>query len=169
MSSCKGLHCDGCGHGSGGPAAAVIALVVIVAVAAREVWPKVVRAVEIAAWAVAGVTGAVIFVTGTVLAVRVVRRVRARRMAQVAYHVGPVIPAVRLAGPPAIEWPERPALGQSAQQPGAWPLPAWQAEIRPRTGGDSDEHRPGNPQASRAAHSRQASFWPGAPSRRYLP
>jgi hypothetical protein len=59
---CKGLHCDGCNHGGSpaGPAAAVLALLVIVAVAAREVWPKVVHAVEIAAWTVAGITGAAI-------------------------------------------------------------------------------------------------------------
>ena len=138
---CKGLHCDGCGHGSGGPAAAVIALLIIVAVAAREVWPKIVEAVEIAAWTVAGVTGAAILATGTVLTVRVARRVRARRAARVTYHVTPVIPAVRLTGPPAIDRPERPALGQ-APQSGAWPLPGWREDIRPRIGGDSDERRP---------------------------
>ncbi|MBV9444715.1 MAG: hypothetical protein JO345_02285 [Streptosporangiaceae bacterium] len=143
---CKGLHCDGCNHGSGGPAAAVIALLVIVAVAAREVWPKVVHAVEIAAWTVAGITGAAILITAMVLTVRVVRRVRARRAARVTYHVTPVIPAVRLTDPSAIdrpEWPERPALGQSPRrQPGAWPLPGWWEDIRPRIGGDSDERRP---------------------------
>ena len=149
---CKGLHCDGCNHGSGGPAAAVIALLVIVAVAAREVWPKVVHAVEIAAWTVAGLTGAAILATGTVLTVRVVRRVRARRalrqaarQVHAAYHAT-VIPAVRLTDPSAIdrpEWPERPALGQPSQrQPGAWPLPGWREDIRPRIGGDSDERRP---------------------------
>ena len=140
---CKGLHCDGCNHG-GGPAAAVIALLVIIAVGLREAWPKIVHAVEIAAWTVAGVTGAAIVVTGTVLTVRVVRRVRARRAArQVTYHVAPVIPAVRLTEPPAIDRPERPALGQPPQrQPGAWPLPGWWQDIRPRIGGDSDEHRP---------------------------
>jgi len=152
---CNGLHCDGCGHGSGGPAAAVIALLVIVAVAAREVWPKVVHAVEIAAWTVAGLTGAAILATGTVLTVRVVRRVRARRALRLpgcqvhaAYHAT-VIPAVRLTGPSVIdrpdrpEWPERPALGQPPQHhPGAWPLPGWREDIRPRTGGDSDARRP---------------------------
>jgi hypothetical protein len=139
---CKGLHCDGCNPG-GGPAAAVIALLVIVAVAAREVWPKVVHAVEIAAWTVAGVTGAAIVITGTVLTVRVTRRVRARRaLRQATYHVTPVIPAVRLTEPTAIDRPERPALGQPPQhRPGAWPLPGWWEDIRPRIGGDGDEHR----------------------------
>ena len=140
---CKGLHCDGCNHGSDGPAAAVIALLIIVAVAAREVWPKVVHAVEIAAWTVAGSTGAAILATGTVLTVRVARRVRARCAARVTYHVTPVIPAVRLTEPSAIDRPERPALGQPPQrQPGAWPLPGWREDFRPRIGGDSDEHRP---------------------------
>jgi hypothetical protein len=140
---CKGLHCDGCDHGSGGPAAAVIALLVIVALAARSAWPYVVHAVEIAAWTVAGVTGAAIVITGGVLAARVARRGRARRAAaQVTYRVTPVI-AARLIEPPAISWPERPALGQPSQrQPGAWPLPRWREDIRPRIGGDSDEHRP---------------------------
>jgi hypothetical protein len=108
---CKGLHCDGCHHGSpAGPAAAVLALLVIVAVGARAAWPKVVNAVEIAAWTVTGVTGAAIVLTGTVLTVRGVRRVRARRAApQVTYHIAPVIPAARRTEPPAIGRPERPA------------------------------------------------------------
>jgi hypothetical protein len=144
---CKGLHCDGCNRGGGGPAAAVIALLVIVAVAAREVWPKVVHAVEIAAWTVAGLTGAAIVITGTVLTVRVVRRVRARRaLRQVARQVhavydATVIPAVRLTDPSAIDRPGWPALGQPSQhRSGAWPLPGWWEDIRPRIGGDSDEH-----------------------------
>ena len=140
---CKGLHCDGCNHGSGGPAAAAIALLVIIAVALRKAWPEIVRAVEIAAWTVVGVTGTAIVITGTVLTVRATRRVRARRAARVTYHVTPVIPAVRLTEHPAIDWPERPALGQSPlRQPGAWPLPGWWEDIRPRIGGDSDERRP---------------------------
>ena len=141
---CKGLHCDGCNHGSGGPAAAVIALLVIIALGLRAAWPQIVHAVEIAAWTVAGVTGAAIVITGTVLTVRVVRRVRARRaIRQATYHVAPVIPAVRLIGRPAIDRPERPALGQPPRrQPGAWPLPGWWEENRPRIGGDGDEHRP---------------------------
>ena len=77
---CMGLHCDGCRRGGpGGPAAAVLALLVIVAVAAREVAPKLVHAVEIAAWIVAGLTGAVIVVMATVLTVRASRRLHSRR------------------------------------------------------------------------------------------
>ena len=141
---CKGLHCDGCGHG-GGPAAAVIALLVIVAVAARKVWPDIVHAVEITAWTVAAVSGAAILITGTVLTVRTVRRVRARRaLRQAAYRAAPVIPAARLIERPTIEPPAgRPALGQPPQhRPGAWPLPGRWEDIRPWIGGDGDAHRP---------------------------
>ena len=42
-----------------------------------------------------GVTGAATLITGTVLTARVTRRVRARRAAQVIYHITLVIPAVR--------------------------------------------------------------------------
>ena len=73
---CNGLHCEGCGHGGGGAAGAVIALLVIIALALRKAWPAIVSAVEIAAWTVAGVTGAAIVITGMVLTVRGVRRVR---------------------------------------------------------------------------------------------
>jgi hypothetical protein len=141
---CHGLHCDGCNHGSGGgPAAAVIALLIFIAVGIRAAWPQIVHAVEITAYTVAAITGTAIVVTGTVLTVRTVRRVRARRaLHQATYHVTPVIPATRLPGPPAIDRPERPALGQPPQRrPGAWPLPGWWEDIRPRIGGDSDEHR----------------------------
>jgi hypothetical protein len=140
---CKGLHCDGCNHG-GGPAAAVIALLVIIALGLRAAWPRIVHVVEIAAWTVAAVTGAAILITGTVLTVRVVRQLRARRaIHQATYHVASVIPAARLIEHPAIDWPERPALGQPPQhRPGAWPLAGWRDDIRPRIGGDGDDHRP---------------------------
>ena len=72
--SCKGLHCAGCGNGGGGAAGAVIALLVIIALALRKSWPAIVSAVEIAAWTVAGVTGAAIVITVGVLTVRAVRR-----------------------------------------------------------------------------------------------
>jgi hypothetical protein len=108
MSRCTGLHCDGCHHGSNpaGPAAAVVVLLVIVAVAAREVWPKVVHAVEIAAWIVAGTIGAALAVTATVLTVRAVRRARARRAERrVTCH------ATVILNPPSAA--RRPVLGQS--------------------------------------------------------
>ena len=153
---CKGLHCDGCNHGSpAGPAAAVLALLVIVAVGAREAWPKVVHVVEIAAWTVAGVTGAAIVITGTVLTVRVVRRVRARRAApQVTYHIAPRIPAARRTGPPPSSSPGGPR-GCTARGAARTGLPSTGAQVTPaarpcrckrvrdgRTGGGTDEHRP---------------------------
>lgn len=150
---CKGLHCDGCGHG-GGPAAAVIALLVIVALALRKAWPEIVHAVEIAAWTVAAVAVAVILITGTVLTAQTVRRVRARRaLRQATYRAAPVIPAARLIERPTIDPPAgHPALGQPPRhRPGAWPLPGWWEDIRPWIGGDSDEHRPGNPAITPAA------------------
>jgi hypothetical protein len=108
---CKGLHCDGCNHGGSpaGPAAAVLALLVIVAVAAREVWPKVVHAVEIAAWTVAGITGAAIVITATVLTVRAVRQARARRAERQVTYRATIIPPARRTESPAIDRPDRPA------------------------------------------------------------
>jgi len=140
---CTGLHCDGCGHG-GGPAAAVIALLVIIALALRKAWPEIVHAVEITAWTVAAVTGAAILITGTVLTVRTVRRVRARRaLRQIAYHAQ-VIPAARLIEHPTIDRPAGPlALGLPPQhRPGAWPLPGRWEDIRPWIAGDGDDRRP---------------------------
>jgi hypothetical protein len=132
------------GGGDGGPAAAVVVLLLFIAVGLRSVWPEIVHAVEIAAWTVAAIIGTTITVTLTVLTVRVVRRHRARRaIRQVTYRAEPVIPPARLAarpvGPPAA----RPALDRPRQGPArSWPLPGWWEEIRPRIGGDSDEHRP---------------------------
>jgi hypothetical protein len=153
---CKGLHCDGCHHGSpAGPAAAVLALLVIVAVAARGAWPKVVHAVEIAAWTMSGVTGAAIVITGTVLTVRGVRRARARRAArQVTYHIAPVIPAARRTEPPAIDRAERPAWLYGSGCCQNWtpehgcsshtgrPAMSCKRVRSGQTGGGSDEHRP---------------------------
>jgi len=139
---CKGLHCDGCGNGGGGAAAAVIALVVITAVGLRKAWPQIVHAVDIAAWTVAGVTGAVILVTGGVLTARVVRGCRARRAIRQATYHATVIPAVRLIERSAIDAPAGPgpALGQRPRrQP--WPLAGSWDGTRPRIGGDGDEHR----------------------------
>ena len=129
----------------GWPRRGGLALLVIIAVGAREVWPKVVHAVEIAAWTVAGIIGAAIVVTGTVLTVRVVRRVRARRAArQVTYHITPRHPGRAPDRPPAIDQrraararpaPAAPARGVAAARRGG-------KSIRPRIGGDGDEHRP---------------------------
>ncbi len=139
--NCKGIHCQGCGHGGGaaGGAGAVIALVVIVALALRKAWPAIVSAVEITAWTVAGITGAAIVITVGVLTVRALRRRAIRRAA--AGRRSPVViegtqlyPPLPPAGRPALGAP-RPAGGR------AWLLPGWRDEIRPRIGGDNDEHR----------------------------
>ena len=138
--NCKGIHCQGCGHGGGaaGGAGAVIALVVIVALALRKAWPAIVSAVEITAWTVAGITGTAIVITAGVLTVRALRR-RARRAA--AGHRAPVvIEGTRLY--PPLPPAGRPALGAPRSAGGrAWPLSAWRDEIRSRTGGEGDEHR----------------------------
>jgi hypothetical protein len=140
---CKGLHCDGCPGGAGGTGV-VIALLAIIAVGVHAAWPAIAHAIEIAAWVVAGISGAALLITGTVLAVRVARRVRARRARrQVTCHAT-ILPPARPARYPTIRQPARPrALGPAPQRPsGAWPLPGWWEDIRPRIGGDSDDHRP---------------------------
>jgi hypothetical protein len=150
MGSCKGMHCDGCGHGGGGAAGAVVALVLIVAVAAREVWPKVVHAVEIAAWTVAGATGTALVITGTVLTVRAVRRRRARKA--LAYRPGQPVVVVVVDEARALftQFPPagRPVPGAieppSEARPGRWPVSgSWSGgtELRPRIGGDDDARR----------------------------
>ncbi len=80
---CGGMHCDGCGHGGGaGPAGAVVVLLLFIAVGLRKVWPELVSALEIIGWTLAGIAGAVIVVTGTVVTVRVARARRSRRPGQ---------------------------------------------------------------------------------------
>jgi hypothetical protein len=135
--NCNGMHCQGCGHGGGaaGGAGAVIALLVIIALALRKAWPAIISAVEITAWTVAGLAGAAIVITGGVLAVRAARRrAGAGRRAPVVIEGTRLYPPLPPAGRPALG-PPRPAGGR------AWPPPGTWDEIRPRTGGDDDEHR----------------------------
>ena len=139
MSGCEGLHCEGCGH-RGGPAGAVIVLLVMVALALRKAWPQIVAAVEITAWTVAAVTGAAVTATCGVLILRAVRRRRARRA--VVYRPGPVIPAARLVEHPVEPPAGRPAIGgPQRHRPGLWPLPGWREDIGPHLGGDGDARR----------------------------
>ena len=139
MGSCKGLHCEGCGHG-GGPAGAVIALVVIIALAARAAMPAIVSAVEIAAWTVAGVTGVAVVVTGGVLTAKAVRRRRARE----ALTYRPAQPYIVVEAQ-NIRLPRRPAPGEiEPPDTPRWPVTGWQPsgwEPRPPIGGDGDERR----------------------------
>ena len=134
--NCKGMHCQGCGHGGGaaGGAGAVIALLVIIALALRKAWPAIVSAVEITAWTVAGLAGAAIVITGVLLTVRAARRAAAGRRAPVVIEGTRLYPPLPPAARPALG-PPRPAGGR------AWPRPGTWDEIRTRTGGDSDEHR----------------------------
>lgn len=145
---CKGLHCEGCGHG-GGAAGAVIALVVIIALALRKAWPAIVSAVEITAWTVAGVTGAAIVITAGVLTTKAVRRRRARRA--LVYRPGQ--PFVVVVDEAEAWFAQFPAAGRSApgeieppfMQPPRWPVTGWRPggeELRLRTGGDGDDRRP---------------------------
>jgi hypothetical protein len=145
---CNGLHCEGCGHG-GGAAGAVIALVVIIALALRKTWPAIISAVETAAWTVAGVSGAVLVVTGGVLTVRAVRRRRARR--ELAYRSGQpfVVVVDEVQSTFARQFPSagRPVPGEIEPPLDAprWPVTGWRrdgGELRPRIGGDGDERRP---------------------------
>ena len=135
--NCKGMHCQGCGHGGGaaGGAGAVIALLVIIALALRKAWPAIISAVEITAWTVAGLAGAAIVITSGALAVRAARRrAAAGRRAPVVIEGTRLYPPLPPAALPALG-PPRPAGGR------AWPLPGTRDEIRARIGGDGDEHR----------------------------
>ena len=133
--NCKGLHCQGCGHG-GGAAGAVIALVVIAALALRKAWPAVVAAVEVAAWTVAGVSGATLVITAGVLTTKEMRRCRARRelARRPAYRYVLVVDEA----PRTFTGTLPPAPGQI--EPPRWPLAG--PDLRPWIGGDGDERRP---------------------------
>ena len=138
--NCNGMHCQGCGHGGGaaGGAGAVIALVVIVALALRKAWPAIISAVEVTAWTVAGLAGAVLVTTGGVLAVRAARR----RAHQAAAGRRSPVPVEGMRLYPPLPPAGRPALGPPRSPGGrAWPPPGRQYEIRPRIGGDDDEYR----------------------------
>jgi hypothetical protein len=110
---CHGLHCDGCRHG-GGPAGAVVVLLVVIAVAVRAEWHAIAAAVEVIAWCLLGSAAVAGAVTAAVI-VRRARRAHRDRMGQQAatvllppgrYHVIPPGDHARRA---AIEAP-RPRL-----------------------------------------------------------
>jgi hypothetical protein len=115
---CHGLHCDGCRHGSGGPAAAAAVLLIFLAVAVRAEWHVIAATVELIAWCLLGTAAAATAGIAAVLAVRA-RRARRDRIRQQAatvllapgrYHViPPAPPASEPARRAAIEAP-RPRL-----------------------------------------------------------
>jgi hypothetical protein len=124
---CRGLHCDGCNPSGGGPAAAVVVLLVIGAVALRSVWPQLVRVLEIAGWTAAALSGTVLAAAGGVGTVRVVRAVRARRARRQYITPGQGRPAGR-AIPGGRRVPSQPV------EPPPWrPVAGW-AVIERKTG-----------------------------------
>ncbi len=128
---CNGLHCDGCG-GSGGPAAAAIALLVFIAVGLRAVWPKVVHVLEIIGWTLAAASGAVIVAAGTVVTVRVIRSRRARiQNTTTAFPSAAtrIVPAVRVTVLPSRPAGVRPVPAAPRRPQLAQPRPA--APARP--------------------------------------
>jgi hypothetical protein len=74
---CHGLHCDGCRHG-GGPAGAVVVLLVVIAVAVRAEWHAIAAAVEVIAWCLLGSAAVAGAVTAAMLTGRVIRAHRDR-------------------------------------------------------------------------------------------
>jgi len=136
-------------HGHGGDGAgpwAALAVLVALAIAggaARHVIGAVVHVVvtvlEVIGWTLAGAATAAVIGGGVLAGVRIRRAVCAARARRVA---APVITIT--ADSPARPLPAagRPAIGPPSRREAAgWPLPGWWEEVRPRIGGDGDEHR----------------------------
>jgi len=136
------------GHGGdgAGPWVALAALVALAVAggAGRHVIGAaahvLVAVLEVIAWTLVGVASAAVIGGGVLAGVRITRAVRVARACRVAppvITITPDSPARPLpeAGRPAIDVPRPWAAG-------SWPLPGWWEEIRPRIGGDGDEHRP---------------------------
>ena len=142
-------------HGGGdGPGAwaalAVLVALAVVGGAARHVITSVLHAVvavlEVIAWTLAGAAAAAVLTGGVLAGVRIRRAVltaRARRTIPQHAAVIHITPEGDLRPLPDPDSPARPALSPPAQRPAtSWPLPGWWEEIRPRVGGDDDQHRP---------------------------
>ena len=142
------------GHGGDGAGAwAALAALVALAViggAARHLIATalhvVVTVLEVIAWTLAGTAAAAVLTGGVMAGVRIRRAVLAARARRAITPRPPVIhitPEGHLRPLPDETSPARRALSPPPQQPAtAWPLPGWWEEIRPRIGGDGDEHRP---------------------------
>ena len=124
-------------------ALAVLVALAVVGGAARHVIGEVahvlVTVFEVIAWTVAGVVIAAAVSGGVHAGVRIRRAVHAARARRAAASVITITPDVFTRPVASVA---RPAIG--APRPtdaGAWPLPGWWEEIRPRIGGDGDEHR----------------------------
>ena len=136
------------GHGGdgAGPWAALAVLVALALVggAARHVIGAAVHVLatvlEVIGWTLAGAVLAAVAGGGVLAGVRIRRAVQAARARRAPPPVititpdGYVRPVETSADRPALDAP-RPGVA------GSWPLPGWWEEIRPRIGGDSDEHR----------------------------
>ena len=142
------------GHGGdgAGPWAALAVLVALAVVggAARHLIGTVahvlVTVLEVIAWTLAGTASAAVLTGGVLAGIRIRRAVRAARARRAVAPPAPVIqirPEGHARPLPDRARPARPALSPPPQGPAtAWPLPGWWEEIRPRIGGDGDEHRP---------------------------
>ncbi len=143
-------------HGGGGDGAgawaalAVLVALAVVGGAARHLIATalhvVVTVLEVIAWTLAGTASAAVLAGGVLAGIRIRRAVRAARARRAVASPAPVIqitPEGYVRPLPDEPGAARPALSPPRQGPAtAWPLPGWWEEIRPRIGGDGDEHRP---------------------------
>jgi len=136
-------------HGGDGGRAAVIVLIVLIVLAIAggaghkaltRAAHDVLTVVEVTAWVIAGLAGAAVAAGAVLAGLRIRKALRAacarRAIAPPVITLTPEIPAARrlpAAGRPALDAPHTVRT---------WPLPGWWEEVRPRIGGDSDEHRP---------------------------
>jgi hypothetical protein len=142
-------HGDGDGEGAWAVLAALVVLA-IVGGAARHVIANalhvVVAVLEVIAWTLAGAAAAAVLTGGVLAGVRIRRSVLAARARRAVAQRPPVIhitPEGYLRPLPDPASQARPALSPPLQHPATgWPLPGWWEEIRPRIGGDDDQHRP---------------------------
>jgi hypothetical protein len=136
--------------GGGGESGSVIALIAFIVLAiAGGVGHKaltgalhtVATAFEVIVWTVAGV---VILAAAAGVAYVVLRIRTAVRAARERRAVPPPVITITPEGHGARYLPpsgtDRPAI-DAPHSARSWPLPGWWAEIRPRIGGDDDEHR----------------------------
>ena len=146
------VHIRHGGDGAGPWAAlAVLVVLAIAGGAARHVIGDVARVLvtvlEVIGWTLIASASAAVAGGGVLAGVRVRRAVRAARarraMPQPAAPVIQITPEGYVRPLPDEPGAARPALGPPPRGPaGAWPLPGWWEEIRPRIGGDGNEHRP---------------------------
>ena len=136
------------GGSGGGESGAVIALIafIVLAIAGGAghkaltgVLHTVATAVEVIMWTVAGVLILAAAAGVTYVALRARAAVRGTRDRRA---VPPPVITITPDDPGARPLPsaDRPAI-DAPHAVRSWPLPGWWAEIRPRIGGDDDEHR----------------------------